>query len=592
MHCRHTCTLLLIAGLLAGYAWFFERPNSKRKEIAADKRIFPELTADLVTTLIIQNATGRLQMTRTNGTWQLQSPVDYPAEETNIRAFLENLAQLRYQGEPTYSSEEDRSDLDLYGLESLAQSIVLAGDGVSLQLQVGDSERAFVFVQRSDSKRIYTVPTNTLKPLAKSVDYWRNSKVFPHPVSQINDFIFNGDRRMHLKRSADGPAWQMAEPTPGARLDQDALSIFFQQLAELRVSSFDATAATAKHAMLEFLLDGGLRYPIELLGARADNPMLHRARLGSTRTDVSIPTTWVHPLLKANAFRSPYLLNQNLKFEKITIHAGEKFSLSPNAEALSWQLSTPTQAIPMPADNRLAAQFLSQLAELRIRKFLAEGEWDASRFGLDSPIFTLTFHLRTAENSTAKMLRVRFGRKIYDNIAAHRSDEPTVYAVAYEAVMRLPAYAWELRDRKLWNFDAQNVARLKWTPPNQAARIWQRSGAIWQIGNTSLGEVESAVLNECLYRLSKVRVESWTSRNPNDDAQYDVGHHARIEIEFKDGNQTSPKILNFGKITSQSHRYAKSEVDGEPMIFEFPGALYHQLHQVFGWHAATNHENH
>ena len=100
MRCRHTCTLLLIAGLLAGYAWFFERPHSKRKEIAADKRIFPELTADLVTSLTIQNSVGLLQMTRTNGTWRIQSPVDYPAEETNIRALLGNLTQLRYQGEP------------------------------------------------------------------------------------------------------------------------------------------------------------------------------------------------------------------------------------------------------------------------------------------------------------------------------------------------------------------------------------------------------------------------------------------------------------------------------------------------------------
>lgn len=591
MYYRHTCALLLIACLLAGYAWFFERPHSKRKETAADKRIFPELTADLVTTLAIQNATGRLRMTRTNGTWRLQSPVDYPAEETNIRALLENLAQLRCQGEPVSSSEEDRVDLDLYGLESPAQSIVLAGDGVSLQLQVGDSESAVTFVQRSDSKRIYTVPAETLKPLARNVDYWRNSKVFPHSVSQINDFIFNDDGRMHLKRSADGTAWQMVEPAPGARLDQDALSIFFQQLAELRVSSFDATEAPAKHAMLEFLLDGGFRYPIELLGARPNNPTLYRARLGSARTDASIPATWVRRLLKANAFRSPYLLDQNLKFEKITIHAGEQFSLSPNAEALSWQLSAPTQAIPTPADNRLAAQFLSQLAELRIRKFLAEDEWDASRFGLDSPILALTFHRRDAKESSAKMLHVRFGRKIYDSIAARRSDEPAVYAVPYEAVMRLPAYAWELRDRKLWNFDAQNVARLKWTHPNQAARIWRRSGAVWQIGNTSLGEVESAVLNEYLYRLSKVRVESWTSRNPNGGARYDVGLHARIEIEFRDGDSTSTKTLNFGKITSQGHRYAESEVDGEPMIFEFPGALYQQLHQVFGWHAAPNHEN-
>lgn len=579
MRCRHTCTLLLIAGLLAGYAWLFENPHSKKKE--NDKRIFPELIADAVTSLTIQNAVGRLQMTQTNGTWRLRSPVDYPAEETKIRALLENLAQLRCQSD--LASPPENEQTDLYGLEPPAQSIVLVGDDISLRLQVGDTENTVAFVQRSDSKRIYTAPADTLKPLSGDLDYWRNSKVFPHPVSEITDLIFTGDGRMHLTRSADNAPWRMAEPTPGARLDQDALSIFFQQLAELRVSSFDGTAAAGKHATLEFRLAGGLRYPIELLGARADNSALHRARLGST--DVSFSATWVHPLLKANAFRSPYLLDQNLKFEKITVHAGEKFTLSPRADARSWQLFTPNKATPAPADNRLAAQFLSQLAELRIRKFLAEGEW--SRFGLDSPLLALTFHRRNAEKAPAEMLHVRFGRKIYDNIAARRSDESAVYAVPYEAVMSLPAYAWELRDRRLWNFDTQEVAKLKWISSDSVSRIWRRSGAVWQIDDSPLGEVESAVLSECLYRLSEVRVESWTSRGPNAGARYGIGHHARIEIEFKDSGPMPPKRLDFGKITAQGHRYAESEVDGEPMIFEFPGALCLQLSQVFGWRAAN-----
>ena len=569
MRCRHTCALLLLAVILVGYAWLFERPHSKGKE--NDKRIFPELTADAATTLTIQNSGGLLRMTRTNGTWRLQSPVDYPAEESKIRALLKNLAQLQYQ------SETD-SPPEVYGLKSPAQSIAIAGADFSLRLQVGETERAVAFVQRFDSKRIYAVPAEALKPLSEDVDYWRSTKVFPHSVSRIVDFIFNGDERTNWKRSADGSAWIMVEPTPGARLDQDALSIFLQQLAELRVSSFDGAAASGKRAMLEFRLAGGLRYFIELLGARADNPALYQARLGST--DVSIPATWTHRLLEANAFRSPYLLDQNLKFEKITIHAGEEFTLSPRADARSWQLSTPTQATFMPADNRLTAQFLSQLAELRIRKFFDEGEW--SRFGLDSPVLALTFHRRDAEKAPVKMLRVRFGRKIYDNVAARRSDESAVYAVPYEAVMSLPAYAWELRDRRLWNFDAQDVAELKWTHPEQASRIWRRLGAVWQISNTPLGEVESAVLIECLYRLSKVRVESWTSRNADAGARHGVGDHARIEIVFKTGNPMPPKRLNFGKITAQGHRYAESEVDGEPMIFEFPGALYLQLRQVFG----------
>ena len=569
MRCRHTCALLLLAGLLVGYAWLFERPHSKGKE--NDKRILPELTADAATTLTIQNSGELLRMARTNGTWRLQSPVDYPAEESKIRALLENLAQLQYQ------SEMD-SPPEVYGLKSPAQSIALAGADFSLRLQVGETERAIAFVQRFDSKRIYAVPAETLKPLTEAVDYWRNAKVFPHSVSRIADFIFNGDERMHLKRSADGSAWIMVEPTPGARLDQDALSIFLQQLAELRVSSFDGAAASGKRAVLEFRLAGGLCYFIELLGARADNPSLYQARLGST--DVSISATWAHRLLEANAFRSPYLLDQNLKFEKIIIHAGEEFTLSPRADARSWQLSTPTQATFVPADNRLTAQFLSQLAELRIRKFFGEGEW--SRFGLDSPVLALTFHRRDAEKAPAKMLRVRFGRKIYDNIAARRSDESAVYAVPYEAVMSLPAYAWELRDRRLWNFDAQDVAELKWTHPEQASRTWRRLGAVWRIGNTPLGEVESAALSECLYRLSEVRVETWTSRNADAGARCGVGAHARIEIAFKTSNQMPPKRLNFGKITAQGHRYAESEVDGEPMIFEFPGALYLQLRQVFG----------
>ncbi len=578
---RHTWTLVLIAGLLAGYVWFFEHPRSNGRAPAADYQIFPELAAGAATSLTLQNAAGRtLHLARTNGTWHLQEPIRYPAENAKIRALLEDLAQLQYQSEVVASPDDMKADL--YGLETPAQSLAIAGGGVSLKLHIGHTESAgrIVFVRRSDQKQIYTVSADTLKPLEREANYWRDSRVFPHSVSQITDLILDGGSRVHLTRSAADADWKMIEPVSDARLDLDFLALFFQQLAELRVSSFDPTAEAERHTLLEFRLANGFHYLIELLGARADNPALHRARLGRSRTHASISAIWANQLQVAKAFRSPYLLDQNLQFNQITVRAKEKFTLSLVANTRIWQITEPN---PIPVDNGLMKRFFQQLTNLRINEFMADGEVDEARFGLDFPIRTLTF------SSPANTLRVRFGLKIHNNLMAHRSDEPSVYAVPYKAVFELPAYAWQLRDRKLWSFDAQDIATLHIVHPNQTTQSWQRSDAAWRIDNTPLGELETAEFNEYLYRLSQAMAESWTSREPNAGAQYGTDSGARIEIEFKDSSKTPPKRLKFGMLSPRGYRYAETEVDGMPTIFEFPGALYPQLNRVFGLDAPLNH---
>jgi len=169
----------------------------------------------------------------------------------------------------------------------------------------------------------------------------------------------------------------------------------------------------------------------------------------------------------------------------------------------------------------------------------------------------------------------------------HRSDEPSVYAVPYGAIKQLPAYAFQLRDRRLWNFAPKDIAELKIMTPERAPHTLERDDSTWRNGDAPLGQVEAATLNGYLRELSEVSVESWTIRSPAAAARYGIGKRAQLEITIAEGDQADLKILKFGSISPRRHRFAETEVDGIPTVFEFPGPLYSKLNRALGLETAT-----
>ncbi|MCS1409309.1 MAG: hypothetical protein M2R45_02489 [Verrucomicrobia subdivision 3 bacterium] len=587
MSYRHSWTLILIAGVLVGYAWLFKNPFSENRA-TADRRLFPELAATAVTSLEIRQADLQIRLAQTNETWHLVHPIHYPAEAPKVQALVADLLQLEYQSQVDTSTAPPHDGQELYGFDNSNRSLTVATDTASLQLDIGDTEGAgnIAFVRRSDQDNIYTIQADSLDRFKLEVDYWRDPRVFPHPVSQISELKIEGTETVHLTRETSGEEWKMIKPVPNARLDQSFVSFFLQELAELRVGSFEAAIESERQAVLEFKLSNELDYSIELLGPSPTNPTLHRVRLVAMDTPALIATAFVNQVLEtATTFRNPYLLDQDFKFDQITVQAEETFTLAIDNESQRWTLTEPFQ---FPADNRLVAQFVRQLTELRINKFIADGIVDEIGFGLDFPFRTITFSRSALDFTTpeiTEVLKIRFGLKIQNNLMTHRSDEAAVYAVPFGAVTHLPAYAFQLRDRKLWNIATDNITKLKITLPDQSTKIWVRDGTTWQNDDVSLGQIEAATLNSHLEELSNVLVESWTSRPPTTSGHYGIGKRAQVEIEIAEGDQTNVKTLKFGSISPRGHRYAETDVAGIPTVFEFPGKLYAKLNPVFGLEA-------
>ena len=575
MSLRHSCILIAVAGVLASWVFFFERSNPDASESADENLVFPRLTSEAVDSITFRNAARSISLVRTDGRWRLDSPVSYPAEESKIRSLLASMTQWRYRDELHLTSAE--RETDAYGLETPERSLAFGGKS-TWRLFVGDrqgNERT-VFVRREEPQRILTVSGEALSVLDQPVDYWRDSRVFPHDAESITNIAWSGERPFELGRPASRPDWNLIAPVPEARLDYPALNLFIQRLSSAGIRSFHPRSDVPVQLPIVFKMAAGVAYPVELLEPDPGQNALYRARIGEDKTEVSLPTDLARTLLDpALSFRSPFLLDQTIRFDRIEVRAEETFVLQRGRQANSWSITEPQ---PLAAHPRLVERFLIQLAELPIAGFPADGPIRETDYGLDIPIRTLVFH-RTGASSeqTDDALRVRFGLRIQGNLMAHRSDEASIYAVPYQAVMQWPDRGWKFRDPKLWRFAAADVAELRLEHPLVAPRVWRRSATGWRVGDQDLATVEAAALEEFLFRLANVAVESWVSREPDEIARHGTGRHGTVTLGFAADSSSSPRQLAFGNLSPHNHRYALGEVDGVPTLFEFPAPLYDQL---------------
>ncbi len=132
------------------------------------------------------------------------------------------------------------------------------------------------------------------------------------------------------------------------------------------------------------------------------------------------------------------------------------------------------EKFPVDADN--VQLFIKLLADLRVAEFVKDVVTapDLSAYGLDAP--TRQIHLlSTVGDSNAVIAQLEFAVQT-NGVFVHRADEDFIYSIATNDFSRLPAAAWELRDRRVWNFSETNVAQIT-LRQNGKTRTMIRDGA-------------------------------------------------------------------------------------------------------------------
>jgi hypothetical protein len=167
-----------------------------------------------------------------------------------------------------------------------------------------------------------------------------------------------------------------------------------------------------------------------------------------------------------------------------------------------------------------------------------------------------------------------------DGLIFARGPESTVYAVDPAYLDRLPTSAWQLRDRRVWSFATNQVARLTIRHQGNTLQLLRATSGDWKM------EAGSGILNnthaieETVHRLGELRAAVWVDRGEGKRQLYGFGDaNDKLVFELKGGDKPQILSVEFGDRAGSTYPYALANVDGQVWIFEFPLQLYLQVAQ-------------
>jgi hypothetical protein len=607
---KKTIIWLLVAGGLLAFIFVYQR--HRHGPVTGPTKVLPGLVPEAVTALSIRPAGPsqlQIRFDRTNGTWQLTQPLSYPAQPQTITRLLKFLQEL---APATYISGSElrthRNADEEFGFANPQATILLEQDAYMPRIRVGASTAPGdqVFVQVEGDLGAYVVSSELLKMLPASPNDWRDttllrvSDLTPNRLAVTNnakgDPLRGGlpasSATFVLQRDATNQSWRMAWPLD-ARANSSRIDTGLQKLRDLRIRQFisdepavDLEPFGLAPAELELGFSNGTNASVLIqFGRSATNDLsrVYARRVGQTgvfAVDKDLLLSWCAFL---NDFRDQHLVSSIGPVDSIEFVRGEDHSSVKREADGKWRIS-PGGFL---SDTESIRGFLSGLTNVEIAKFVNDvaNPADLPQYGLASPFERLTLRANgtgqsSGSNSTL-VAEVDFGVGTNGSaqIYARRTDESFVYEISTNAFGRLPAEAWQLRERKLCRFTLADVAGMTLTGHGKSTHMIRKGPLSWAFAAGSQGIINDGAIEETVRGVTQIAAVTWAGRGKQNRAGFgftDDGFHVIL------ADTAGQKFdLEFGRFAPSGNIYAGLMLDGEFWVLEFPWIMFRDIEAYF-----------
>jgi hypothetical protein len=586
MNPKHTWAWIAVGAGLFAFIFFFERHRQRPAPGLAP--LLSNFKAADVTSVRVRpaNTPDMIRVDRTNSGWTITQPVAFPANQTRVEALLAVLERLAPATVITARELQNHPKADEeFGFHNPQYLLELQqADLHTLKFGARTAPGDQVFVQVVGGVDVFVVDAELMKLLPGSINDWRDPTLL-----DLGSLVFdrisitNAGKVIALQHDATNNLWRSSEPLP-ARADRRHLDLLLQKLHGLSISQFVSDDPAAD------LDTFGLSPPgLSLAFARGTNQTAllqfgktnaaghFFARRVGINSVVTVPpeplVPWREPV---NEFRDRQLLAVPEGLREIEVRAAENFILQ-RTPSNTWQIATEK----FPADPALVNDFLTTLGRLEIAQFVQDAVLspDLGRYGLTSPTQQVIFRIPAAPGTTnAPLAHVSFGYTVGENIYARRADEDSVYAVRMADVQTLPVAGWQLRQRRIWNFQEHELARVVIHQAGKTRELIHDGTNSWSFAAGSQGilnglAIEQTTLGFCNHA-APPWVTAWVARGEAARAgRYGITTNTlALTFELKRGEKFD---IHFGANSPAQYPYARVTLEGEPWIFEFSTALYH-----------------
>lgn len=580
---RHIWLWLFVVAALFTFIFFSRRFAHKAPEGPA--KLLPRLNAAAVTAVqIMPRGQLPIRAERTNNTWVLSRPLVYPAQSVsveNLLAVLEGLTPVTHISESEiknrFNADQDYGFSDPQATITIAQGDYCPLIHIGAKTAPGDQ----LFLQVVGVEGAYVVDADLLGLIPRSASDWRDTTLINLAGSVFDRVaVTNGPKVFVLQDGSTNHLWRMVWPFE-ARADAAKVESALQNLENLRIQQFvsddpkaDLEAFGLQPPGLELALAQGTNTTTLLQFGKSPTNDAHQvyARRQGRNTIVTVASDLLAPWRgPRDDFRDPHLVRLTNEVQAIEVRAEDTFTLQRQAKD-SWRILPQN----LPADAGLVNDLLSVLSGSQVG-FAQDNvtELGLAAYGLASP--RREYVLKSAAAAPAGgatnsiLADVSFGTNRDDVVFARRADERTVYTVKRQDFDRLPGVSWQLRDRRLWTFSENDVARVTIREKGKVRQINRKDRYQWSLAPGSQGIIDDLQIEETVRGVVQMAAAAWVAQGEQSRARYGFSEQGlRITLELKNGESAT---VEFGGPSPSTFPYAAVSLDGSLWIFEVPPKL-------------------
>ena len=590
MNPKNTWLLVVLAAGLFAFIWLVEPRLRPPPPVAP--RVMPAFNPADVTSIQIQPKDRfPFRVERTNGAWLMTKPVVYPVKAAAVENFLQALGELSPRTRITAEElRKVRNVSEEYGFDSRQAAITLEFGDDKRQLLLGSATpmQDGLYAQLVGTDSVDVINADFLKFVPRVADDWRDTTFVSLAGLDFDRIsVIHGDRTIDLALDPTNKLWRMTRPP--ARADNHNIENLLVNLQSLRVNKFvtdDPATNLQQYGLqppqlaLAFSAGTNRLFSLQFGNSPADDSSLVYARSNAQSTVVLLPRDllagWSD---KSDDFRERHLLDVALNPPDLIEVSGDEDTFKVQKINNGVWVVTDSNNPAYRADDVLMRAFLQNLARLQVAGQPPDNKYSYREvaapgllldFGLGgSGTKPFRSYILTHSPAPASTNELDFGILTNGYRLAKRTDESSVVAVTNEAFTNLPSRALQLRERRVWYFDATNVTRLI-LRDNGKTQIWEHKGPYdWDTpevaNNNSLvtnRKLLSVGIETAVTNLADLQVLDWVERGDTNRAKYNIDdNHPRIAMEVTQGRDSRTFSIDFGSgLDNGSGAYASVPV--------------------------------
>jgi hypothetical protein len=596
MNSKSTLGWLLLALGLFAYIFLFERHS---RAPVPHRRLFPDLDPEKVTSVEILRSNNVIRAERTNGQWLLAEP-HYPAQSTAIDNWLALLGSLNQRTHITAQELLDQpGGLAAFGLDPPLADISIQQGRKLFRLRLGSRTQVGekLYLQQVGSDGAHVTEAVLLNKLPQTSADWRDRQFLDLTGLSFNRLLVRaGTREFELQRDGAIKLWRLTRPR-SARADNGLLQQVLQQLQTVRIGRFvsDVPGGDLEPYGLqppevslvfgrETSTETNTVLTVELGRSPTNEPAVVFARRSNyPKNIVSVPKQVLE------LFRAPYteFLDRRLieftpaTIDRIEVRAAEAFALQKQTNG-NWRVVEP---VNFAADTELMSGFLQRLNSIEIVEIAKEvaSNLDLPDHGLAPP--SRLYVLKTANVATLTneiVAQLEFGRSETNKIVVRRTDENSIYRTKLEESLLLPQAAFELRDRRIWNFTNNQVAGATIAVKGRIWKVLRTGSGQWSFAPGSQGILSPAMIEEAMFRLGQqFESQKWVARGDGDLSRFGFAEAAnKLTLELSNGSEPRTLTVEFGGPSLSGGPFALVHLEPGPIVFECPFKVFNVYDEV------------